>query len=262
MTARFAAMDALPWRVVYEVLCPEVALGDHRFDIRHRAVVMGIVHRTPEGQVAAALADAEQLVAEGADVISVEGTDAEEPGHLVATIEAISSRFDGPIAVSTGRAAVLRSAIAAGAVVGIDSSGFADPDFLAVAAAGSASVIAVRTGPVCEELVVDAVSRLLRHRAEQAEAAGIPRDRVVVDAGVALGEVEPHSFELLRGHDRLAGLGWPLSLTAELGGGREASHAARALGIALGCRILRARDVKGARRTADVMAAVLEARAA
>ena len=42
---------------------------------------------------------------------------------------------------------------------------------------------------------------------------------------------------------------------------REASHAAHALGIALGCRILRAHDVRGARRVADVMAAVLEARA-
>jgi dihydropteroate synthase len=41
---------------------------------------------------------------------------------------------------------------------------------------------------------------------------------------------------------------------------REASHAAHALGIALGSRILRAHDVRGARRTADVLAAVLEAR--
>ncbi len=42
---------------------------------------------------------------------------------------------------------------------------------------------------------------------------------------------------------------------------REASHAAHALGIALGSRVLRAHDVRGARRTADVMAAVLAARA-
>ena len=41
---------------------------------------------------------------------------------------------------------------------------------------------------------------------------------------------------------------------------REASHAAHALGIALGSRVLRAHDVRGARRTADVMAAVLAAR--
>ena len=79
--------------------------------------------------------------------------------------------------------------------------------------------------------------------------------------------------ELLRAHDRLAALGWTLFLSAsnkrflgDLVGTavedrREASHAAHALGIALGSRVLRAHDVRGARRTADVMAAVLAARA-
>ena len=40
----------------------------------------------------------------------------------------------------------------------------------------------------------------------------------------------------------------------------EATWAAHALGIALGCRILRAHDVRGARRVADVMADILAAR--
>jgi dihydropteroate synthase len=94
----------------------------------------------------------------------------------------------------------------------------------------------------------------------------------MVDAGLDLGKTEPQSLELLRAHDRLAALGWPLFLSAsnkrflgDLVGAlvddrREASHAAHALGIALGSRILRAHDVRGARRTADVMAAVLAAR--
>ena len=45
----------------------------------------------------------------------------------------------------------------------------------------------------------------LRDRAEQAEAAGIPRERIMVDAGLDLGKTEPQSLELLRAHDRLAG---------------------------------------------------------
>ena len=187
-----------------------------------------------------------------------------------------------PLSVDTWRASVLREALAAGAVVGNDISGFADPDYLAVAAEGGASVVAthIRIGPrvpdpqpVYDEPVVDAVCRFLQERAEQAEAAGVPRERVMIDAGLDLGKTEPQSLELLRAHDRLACLGWPLFLSAsnkrflgalvgtDVDDRREASHAAHALGIALGSRVLRAHDVRGARRTADVMAAVLEARA-
>ena len=76
---------------------------------------------------------------------------------------------------------------------------------------------------------------------------------------------------LLRASAALAALGYPVFLSAsnkrflgalldlEVGERREATIAAHALGITLGCRILRAHDVKGARRTADVLAALLEA---
>ena len=151
-----------------------------------------------------------------------------------------------------------------------------------VAADAGASVVAthIRIGPrvpdpepTYDEPVTDAVCGFLRDRAQRAEAAGIPSERVMVDAGLDLGKTEPQSLELLRAHDRLAALGWPLFLSAsnkrflgdlvgaEVADRREASHAAHALGIALGSRVLRAHDVRGARRTADVMAAILEARA-
>ncbi len=291
-------MDLAPWRVVWEVPSPTLALGPHRFDIRHRALVMGILNRTPDsffdqGQYFdfdGFLAKAEQLVSEGADLLDVGGvkagpgpevTEQEELDRVIPALEALRARFEVPLSVDTWRASVLREAVDAGAVVGNDISGFADPGYLLVAAEAEASVVAthMRIGPrvpdpepVYDEPVVDAVCRFLRARAEAAEAAGIPRERVMVDAGLDLGKSEPQSLELLRAHDRLAALGWPLFLSAsnkrflgELLGTpveerREASHAAHALGIALGSRILRAHDVRGARRTADVMAAVLAAR--
>ncbi len=108
-------------------------------------------------------------------------------------------------------------------------------------------------------------------RAARAEAAGIPRQRIIVDAGLDLGKTEPQSLVLApRVATRLAALGYPVLLSAsnkrflgvlldlEVGERREATIAAHALGIALGCRILRAHDVRGARRTADVLAALLE----
>lgn len=292
-------MSDVPWQVVYEVPCPVVALGPHRFDIRYRALVMGILNRTPDSffdrggyyDFDAFLGKAEQLVAEGADFLDVGGvkagpgpevTEAEELERVIPAIEALRARCDLPISVDTWRASVLREALAAGAVVGNDISGFADPDYLAIAAAAGASVVATHIRlaprvpdpePFYDEPVTDAVCRFLSVRAAQAEAAGIPRERVMVDAGLDLGKTEPQSLELLRAHDRLAALGWPLFLSAsnkrflgdlvgaEIGDRREASHAAHAFGIALGSRVLRAHDVRGARRTADVMAAVLQARA-
>jgi dihydropteroate synthase len=288
---------ANPWSVVFRVPVGELALGPHRFDIRHRALVMGILNRTPDSffdqgtyfDFDAFLAKAEQLVAEGADFLDVGGVkagpgpevdEAEELDRVIPAIEALHGRFDVPISVDTWRAGVLREAISAGAVVGNDISGFADPEYLAIAAAGDASVVAthIRLGPripdpdpVYPEGVVPAVISFLAERAERAEAAGIPRERIMVDAGLDLGKSEPQSLELLRAHDQLAALGWPLFLSAsnkrflgdlvgtEVGDRREASHACHALGIALGSRILRAHDVRGARRTVDVMAAVLAA---
>jgi dihydropteroate synthase len=293
-------VEATPWQVVHDLPCSTLALGPHRFDVRHRALVLGILNRTPDSffdqgtyfAFDAFLAKAEQLVEEGADLLDVGGVkagpgpevgEAEELERVVPAIEALRRRFDVPLSVDTWRASVLREALAAGAVVGNDISGFADPDYLAVAAAAGASVVAthIRLGPrvpdpepVYDEPVVDAVARFLRDRAERAEAAGIPRERIMVDAGLDLGKTEPQSLELVRHHDRLAALGWPLFLSAsnkrflghlvgtDVDDRREASHAAHALGIALGARVLRAHDVRGARRTADVLAAVLAAREA
>ena len=291
-------MSDVPWTVVYEVPCPTVALGPHRFDIRYRALVMGILNRTPDSffdrggyyDFDAFLAKAEQLVADGADFLDVGGvkagpgpevSEAEELDRVIPAIEALRARFDVPLSVDTWRSGVLRAALGAGAVVANDISGFADPQYLGVAADAGASVVATHIRlaprvpdpkPVYDAPVLDVVCDFLRARAQQAEAAGIPRERVMVDAGLDLGKTEPQSLELLRAHHRLAALGWPVLLSAsnkrflgdlvgtDVTDRREASHAAHALGIALGCRILRAHDVRGARRTADVLAAVLEAR--
>jgi dihydropteroate synthase len=92
---------------------------------------------------------------------------------------------------------------------------------------------------------------------------------VIIDAGCDLGKTWQQSLELLRHSDVLAGMGWPLLLSAsnktflgklldlDIKDRREASHSAHALGILRGCRVLRAHDVKGARRVVDVLSAVL-----
>jgi dihydropteroate synthase len=269
---------------------------EHRYDITYRALVMGILNRTPDsffdgGQYFdfdGFLAKAEGLVHQGADFLDVGGVKA-GPGEFVSeqaeldrvlpAVEALRARFDLPLSVDTWRASVAEAAFAAGAAVGNDISGFADPNYLPVCAAAGASVVAthIRLGPripdpdpVYDDVVVD-VCDYLADRAARAEAAGIAPERIMVDAGLDLGKSEAQSLTLLRSSDALARLGYPVFLSAsnkrflwtlldtDVAHAKEGTLAAHALGIALGCRVLRSHDARAARRVADTMAAVLAA---
>jgi len=124
--------------------------------------------------------------------------------------------------------------------------------------------------PQYEDVLHD-VARFLTERAAGARAAGVPPDRIVLDAGLDLGKTAAQSLTLLRGSPTLAALGYPLLLSAsnktflgklldlELTERREASIGAAALGIAWGCRIVRVHEVMGTCRVRDALAAVSEA---
>jgi dihydropteroate synthase len=273
-----------------------LSLGDRHYDITTRSLVMAILNRTPDSffdkgayfDLDATFRLAEQHVENGADILDVGGVKAgpgpevgeqEEMDRVLPALEALHARFDLPLSIDTWRASVAREAYARGAVLGNDISGFGDPEYLAVAAAAGASVVAchIRLQPRVPDPdphyddVVVAVCEFLVDRAHRAEAAGIPPERIVLDAGLDLGKTWEQSLELLRRSERLAALGYPLLLSAsnkrflgnllelEVDQRREASLSATALGVARGCRIIRAHDVQGTRRVCDVLAAVLEA---
>jgi dihydropteroate synthase len=273
-----------------------LALGQRTFDLTTRSLVMGILNRTPDSfydrggywDIDAFYRQAERLVQDGADLLDVGGVKAgpgpevsedEEIERVTPAIAGLRRRFDVPVSVDSWRASVAEAAFEAGAVMGNDISGFADPDYLAVAARAGAAVVATHIRlaprvpdptPVYLDLVGE-VADFLVHRARQAEAAGIPAGRIVLDAGLDLGKTPAQSACLLRASDRLSGLGWPLLLSAshkrflgtlfdlDLEARAGATLAAHAVGVSLGCRILRAHDVRAARRVCDTLAAVMEA---
>jgi dihydropteroate synthase len=274
-----------------------VTLGDRPFDIRDRALVMGILNRTPDSfydkGATYALDDlvrrAERLVDDGADLLDVGGVkagpgpevgEAEEMERVIPAIAALRARFDIPLSVDTWRASVAREAFGVGAVVGNDISGFADPEYLKVAAAAGASVVAthIRLGPRIPDPepqyddVVASVTSFLVERGSWALEAGLAPDRIIIDAGLDLGKTAEQSLVLLRASDQLARLGYPLLLSAsnktflgkildlEIDQRREASLAATALGAALGCRIMRVHDVAAHRQVCTVMASINSAR--
>lgn len=278
------------------MLATTLTLGDRQVDVTHRALVMGVLNRTPDSfydkgatfAFDAFLRRAEQLVGDGADLLDVGGvkagpgpevTEAEELERVVPAVAALRERFDVPVSVDTWRASVARACYAEGAVVGNDISGFADPDYLPAAAEHGATVVATHIrlaprvadpDPVYADLVGEVETALLE-RAARAQAVGLGASRVVLDAGLDLGKTAGQSLALLRASDRLAAHGYPLLLSAsnktflgvvlglELDERGPASLAATALGVTRGCRLVRVHDVKGNRQVCDVLAAISEA---
>ena len=272
-------------------------LGGRRYDLTHRALVMGILNRTPDSfydkgatfELDKLYTRAEQLVADGADILDIGGvkagpgpevTEAEELDRVVPVVAGLTARFGTPVSVDTWRASVARASYAEGAVMGNDISGLADPDYAPAAAEHGAAVVIthIRLAPRVADPdphyddLVDDVANFLSARAAGARAAGVPGERIVLDAGLDLGKTAEQSLALLRASSTLAALGYPLLLSAsnktffgkvldlELTERREASIGAAALGISWGCRIVRVHDVKGTCRARDALAAVSEAR--
>jgi dihydropteroate synthase len=272
-----------------------LAMGATTFDVTSRALVMGILNRTRDSffepaatfDLDALFARAEQLVAQGADLLDIGGVKAgpgddvsetEELDRVAVVVKELCARFDLPVSIDTWRASVAEACFGEGACVGNDISGFADPDYLKVAAAAGATVVAthIRLAPRVADPdphyddVTRTVCDFLIERRQWALDAGVTSERIIVDAGLDLGKTAAQSLQLLRDSSRLAALGAPLLLSASnktfLGvmfdlavtDRREPSLAATALGIASGCRVVRVHDVAGTVRVRDVLARVLE----
>ena len=268
-------------------------LGDRVHDVTDRTLVMGILNRTPDSffdagetfALDALFRRAEQLVAEGADVLDVGGvkagpgpevTEAEELDRVVPALEALHTRFETPLSVDTWRAAVLQAACRAGAVLGNDISGFADPDYLPTAAKLRASVVAthIRLAPRVPDPepryddLLGEVRTFLLARAGTAEAAGLAPEQIALDLGLDLGKTPAQSAVLLRESDAFASLGYTLLLSASskrflgellelaIDDRRDVSLAAVAFGVMHGCRIVRVHDVAGSVRVCRMIEAV------
>jgi dihydropteroate synthase len=273
-------------------------LGDRRFDVTERPVVVGVLNRTRDSffdrgayyGLDRLLARAEQLVTDGADVLEVgarpggvgvaEVSPSEERDLAAETLAALRTRFDLPLAVDTTRATVARAAFAEGAVLGNDMSGFLDPGYLPAAAAAGAAVVATHIrkppgipdpDPVYADLLGEVCGRLTE-LLRAAEEAGLDREHVVVDPGIDLGKSWQQSLQLLARLDDVAAIGVPVLLAVSnkiflrrtLGLGDApldiATAAACALGAIRGGSVVRVHDARIGRQAADFTYALRTAR--
>ena len=268
------------------------------FDFPWKVAVMAIVNRTPDsffdrGATFAlddALAAAIAAVRDGADIVDVGGVPfghgpavsrEEELARVVPLIEAIRVISDVAISVDTHVAEVAAASVAAGASIVNDTSGLYDPAMAGVVAASGAmlvithSVAPPRSAPTRARYadVVAEVAAFLRDRIERAMAAGVPRERLIVDPGFDLNKNTRHSLELVRRLDEIVAIGLPTlaavsnkdfigeTLDREKGARLEGSLAAAVICIMKGARIVRMHDVPAAVAATRMTEAVLGFRA-
>ncbi|HEY0644237.1 MAG TPA: dihydropteroate synthase [Nocardioides sp.] len=265
---------------------------------------MGIVNVTPDSfsdggrwdTTEAAVAHGVELLEQGADLLDIGGEStrpgatrplvAEELDRVVPVIRELAAA-GAVLSVDTMRSEVAEAAVAAGAVVVNDvSGGLADPRILEVVAGTDASYVAMHWRAHADRMrdftdyspdgVVATVRRELAGRLDAAVAAGIPRERILLDPGLGFAKRPEHNWELLAALDAFDDLGCPLlvgasrksflgSLLAEDGkprpvDQREHAHAALVALLALrGVDYLRVHDVRATRDALAVVAAMQDA---
>lgn len=269
--------------------------GGRKLDLS-RTVIMGILNVTPDSfsdggiflardtAVAHALAMAE----EGADIIDVGGESTrpgaqavsvqEELDRVIPVIEAVARAVPVPVSIDTSKPEVMRAAVAAGA--GLIN------DVRALRAAGALQAAAALQVPVClmhmqgeprsmqqhpayTDVALE-VRDFLRGRIDACVAAGIPRQRIVIDPGFGFGKTAEHNLELLRRLRELQTLGAPIlaglsrkSMIGTLFGlpvehRLHASVALAVIAVQNGATMLRVHDVRATREAIRMFEAVID----
>jgi dihydropteroate synthase len=260
--------------------------GTHSFDLT-RPLVMGVLNVTPDSfsdggryvDPARAVEHALRMREDGADLVDVGGestrpgaapvAEADEVARVLPVLTALVANGIA-VSVDTRKPAVMRAAIEAGAAMINDVDALCAPGALEACAAGDVGVClmhmrgdpaTMQTAPVYDDVVYE-VRAFLAARVDACVAAGIGRERIVIDPGFGFGKTLAHNLALLRSLGEFVALGCPvlvgLSRKSSLGQitGREtgdrlaASLAAALAAVVRGAKILRVHDV---RETVDAL---------
>lgn len=201
---------------------------------------MGVVNVTPDSfsdggrylDAHAAIDHGIALRAQGADLVDVGGESTRPGAHRVDAAEeqervlpVITGLVSAgvPVSVDTMRAETAARAVEAGACIVNDvSGGLADPQMHRVVAGLGVPYIAMHWRGHSDRMadltdygdVVADVCAELSERVADAEAAGIPLERIVLDPGLGFAKEADHNWALLRGLSELQALGFPLLVGA------------------------------------------------
>ncbi|MCD8118354.1 MAG: dihydropteroate synthase [Lachnospiraceae bacterium] len=256
-----------------------------------RGYIMGILNVTPDSfsdggcfsDTERALRHAEQMIADGADIIDV-GGESTRPGYqgvdeeeeirrVIPVIRAIRARFSVPVSVDTSKSRVAAMAMEAGADMINDVWGLKrDPEMAKVAARYDAGLCIMhnRKKPVYEDFLPDVLSDLRESLLAAAEA-GVKESRIVVDPGVGFAKSYEQNLQILKHLELLAQTGFPtllgtsrksvigLALQLPVEERLEGTVATTVMGRMKGALIFRVHDVKENRRALDMTDRVMGA---
>ncbi|QTH43070.1 dihydropteroate synthase [Cohnella sp. LGH] len=258
-------------------------------ELGQRTLIMGILNATPDSfsdggrynELGAAVARAEQMAEEGADLIDI-GGESTRPGHASVSVEeelarilpvirAVKERVKLPISVDTYKSETAGQALEAGAHIINDVWGFKrDPDMARVAAEYDCPVILMhnRDNRDYRSFIPDVLNDL-RESIGIALSGGVRKERIWLDPGLGFAKDYEENLEIMSRLGELAGLGYPILLAASrkrfiqqtLGvsanEAAEGTGATTALGIAQGCQIVRVHDILLSKRVAAMADAVV-----
>lgn len=263
-----------------------------------RPLVMGILNATPDSfsdggeflSVDDALRRAEQMIAEGSDILDI-GGESTRPGssrvdpdieirRIVPVINAMAKRFDTPISVDTSKSAVAQEALTAGAEIINDISGLRwDVQIADIAAATGAGLVlmhsrgdfaTMHSQPPVADVVADVIGGLQTSLAA-ARQRGVNDDHIVLDVGIGFGKTAEQNLELIAKLDKIVGKfeRFPIlvgtsrkSFIGKLLGGLppherlNGSLAAAAIAVFGGAKIVRVHDVQQTVAAVKIAAAV------
>ena len=267
-------------------------------DLGNHTHIMGVLNVTPDsfsdgGRFAdehKALSHAREMAAAGADIIDIGGestrpgaeplAEEEELRRIIPLIERLSKELAVPLSVDTYKASVAKKALEAGASIVNDISGLRfSPDMAKIVADYGAAVIIMHIKGTPRSMqqapryvdVVREVMGYLDEGVEIAAAAGVDREKTLIDPGIGFGKTLEHNLTILNRLEEFRALGRPIVL----GTSRkkfigtilnipvpeervDGTGATVALGIERGARIVRVHDVARMAQVARMTDAILK----
>lgn len=213
--------------------------ADHVFDLSIQGEIMGIVNVTPDSfsdgghfdTLDTAIKQAEKLIREGAAILDIGGEstrpgaaqvgEEEELRRVLPAIQILSKRYPETVfSIDTCKPAVARAAVAAGARIINDVTGFRDPAMISVATESGVGVVVMhmqgtprtmQQAPIYDDLLGE-IYGFFAERFEALTAGGVDPESIVFDPGMGFGKTLEHNLEILRHLDRSPVAGRPLLL--------------------------------------------------